>query len=138
LRKDASPRAVSAREISAMAMDMFAEAWPPGSDGILLSHVVEIFPPETITTLYRRAYAALSPGGRLFVWAIMADDAETGGLQAAKSSIYFLSTASGEGMAYPAAAHERWLAESGFSRIARYDAAGIDHGAIVATSSPRP
>jgi hypothetical protein len=63
---------------------------------------------------------------------MMANDSETGGLQAAKSSIYFVSTASGQGMAYPGREHERWLNASGFSDITRYDAREIDHGAIVA------
>jgi methyltransferase len=118
--------------IRCRSLDMFADAWPRGHDGILLSHIVEIFSPHKIVGLYRRAYEALPPGGRLFVWTIMASDSETSGLQAAKSSIYFLSTASGEGMAYPARDHDRWLREVGFSTIVRYDARTIDHGALVA------
>jgi hypothetical protein len=68
----------------------------------------------------------------MFVWTIMADDSETAGLQAAKSSIYFLCAASGEGMAYPGAEHEQSIREIGFSTVRRYDAAEIDHGALVA------
>ena len=47
----------------------------------------------------KKAFEALPHAGRLFVWTIMANDSETGALQAAKSSIYFLCAASGEGMA---------------------------------------
>jgi hypothetical protein len=114
--------------------DMFTDPWPSGCDGILLSHIVEIFTPEKIRFLYRKALELLVPGGRLFVWTIMANDLETQGLQAAKSSTYFLTTASGEGMAYPGKDHTQWLREVGFRAVKRYDAPEIDHGALVAFS----
>jgi methyltransferase len=112
--------------------DMFADPWPAGCDGVLLSHVVEIFSPEKIRFLYRRALSSLPPEGKLFVWTIMANDSETAGLQAAKSSIYFLCAASGEGMAYPGRQHEQALRETGFRTVRRYSADEIDHGALVA------
>ena len=114
--------------------DMFTDPWPSGCDGILLSHIVEIFTPEKIRFLYRKALELLVPGGRLFVWTIMANDLETQGVQAAKSSTYFLTTASGEGMAYPAKDHANWLREVGFRAVKRYDSPEIDHGALVAFS----
>ena len=114
--------------------DMFTDPWPSGCDGILLSHIVEIFTPEKIRFLYRKALEHLVTGGRLFVWTIMANDLETQGLQAAKSSTYFLTTASGEGMAYPAKDHAQWLREAGFRGVKRYDSPEIDHGALVAFS----
>jgi hypothetical protein len=62
----------------------------------------------------------------------MANDSETGSLQAAKSSIYFLCAASGEGMAYPAKDHDEALRRAGFSAVRRYLAAEFDHGALIA------
>jgi O-methyltransferase domain/Dimerisation domain len=114
--------------------DMFTDRWPSGCDGILLSHIAEIFAPEKIRFLYRKALERLVTGGRLFVWTIMANDLETQGVQAAKSSTYFLTTASGEGMAYPAKDHATWLREVGFRAVKRYDSPEIDHGALVAFS----
>jgi hypothetical protein len=122
--------------ITCQSLDMFEAEWPEGHDAVLLSHVVEIFAPEQIQLLYRSAYASLPPRGRLIVWTLMANDTETGGLQAAKSSIYFLSTASGRGMAYPGRDHERWCTAAGFRDIIRYDASETDHGAIVAAKPP--
>ena len=113
---------------------MFTDRWPSGCDGILLSHIVEIFTPEKIRFLYKKALELLVTGGRLFVWTIMTNDLETQGLQAAKSSTYFLTTASGEGMAYPAKDHAQWLGEVGFRAVKRYDSPEIDHGALVAFS----
>ena len=63
----------------------------------------------------------------------MSNDAETEGLQAAKSSIYFLTTASGEGMTWPGAEHEGWLLGAGFGNVKRYDVRATDHGGLVAT-----
>lgn len=114
------------------SMDIFHDPWPTGCDGILMSHLVEIFSVEKVRWLYRRAYEALPQGGQLFLWTLTADDLETGSIQAAKSSIYFLTTASGEGMAYPAKDHERWLTEAGFTTIVRKDVREIDHCAFVA------
>lgn len=125
-----------ADRIACEALDIFDDPWPGGCDGILMSHVVEIFPPPHAQSLYRRAFEALPPGGVLFVWTLMSDDAETGGLQAAKSSAYFASTASGGGFAYPAYEHERWLAAAGFGRSRVLEAAAFDHGGIVAVKAP--
>jgi hypothetical protein len=113
--------------------DMFVDPWPVGQDAVLLSHVVEIFSPEKIRNLYAKAYDSLPAHGRLFVWTIMANDSETAALQAAKSSIYFLCVASGEGMAYPAKQHQELMRAVGFSDVRTYGAAETDHGALVAT-----
>jgi precorrin-6B methylase 2 len=112
--------------------DMFSDTWPADCDAILFSHLVEIFSPARIKGLYKQAFETLPRAGQLFVWTIMANDSETGALQAAKSSIYFLCAASGEGMAYPGLQHEESLRWAGFSTVKRYSAAEVDHGALVA------
>jgi len=114
--------------------DFFVDPWPNELDGVLLSHVVEIFSPERVRGLYGRALAALRPQGKLFIWTITSNDDETGGLQAAKSSAYFLTTASGEGMAYPGREHVAWLREVGFAAIDRTDWRDLDHALFVATA----
>jgi hypothetical protein len=118
--------------IACVEGDMFSDTWPAGCDAILFSHLVEIFSPARIRTLYGQAFETLPPAGQLFVWTVMANDSETGALQAAKSSIYFLCAASGEGMAYPARQHEESLRSAGFSTVKKYPAAKVDHGALVA------
>ena len=130
-RETVRRQALGAR-ITCLEGDMFEDPWPAGADAVLLSHVVEIFSPPKVRALYQKAFDVLPAQGRLCVWAIMANDGETGSLQAAKSSIYFLSAASGEGMAYPGKEHAEWLRGVGFSHVARYDAPEFDHGALVA------
>lgn len=113
--------------------DMFTSPWPPGCDAVLLCHIVEIFSTGNIGLLYQKSCDYLPAGGKLLMWTVMASDDETGRLQAAKSSIYFCCTASGEGMAYPATQHESLLRAAGFATVERYDAIDVGHGALVAT-----
>jgi precorrin-6B methylase 2 len=133
IARESVARAGFADRIRCVAGDMFADPWPEGCDAGLLSHVVEVFSPAKVATLYKTAYESLPVGGRLFVWTILANDEETGALQAAKSSIYFLCVASGEGMAHPAKEHKELMKAAGFRAVKTYSAAEIDHGAIVAT-----
>lgn len=119
--------------IELLPTDIFEETWPD-CDGVLLSHVTEIFSPSRVKTLYRKARRALRSGGHLFVWTIMSDDLETGGFQAAKSSVYFLTTASGEGMAHSGPSHESWLRDAGFDSIRRENHAEVGHGSLVASA----
>jgi precorrin-6B methylase 2 len=114
IARGAVDRAGLADRIRCEEGDMFAHRWPAGHDAAMLSHVVEIFSQAKIRHLYAKAYESLPPKGKLFVWTIMANDAETAALQAAKSSIYFLCVASGEGMAYPAKEHEHLMKAVGF------------------------
>jgi methyltransferase len=132
IARGAIVRSELSRRIACVEGDMFRDPWPQGCDGVLFSHIVEIFSPEKIRFLYERAFLGLPPEGKMFVWTIMANDAETSGLQAAKSSIYFLCAASGEGMAYPGREHEQAIWETGFHMVRRYSAAETDHGALVA------
>ncbi|MGG1944995.1 methyltransferase [Trinickia sp. NRRL B-1857] len=118
--------------VTCVAVDMFSDPWPGGCDGVIFSHVLEIFSPEKIQFLYKKARAYLERDGQLFVWSLMCDDDEAGGLQSVKSSLYFVTVASGEGMAYPVRDHIRWLNDAGFNTVMKYDARAIDHCALVA------
>lgn len=114
--------------------DMLRDEWPGGVDTVLLSHIVEIFDEPTISKLYAKALGSLSEGGKLVIRTMSANDLETGGLQAAKSSLYFLALASGEGMCHPAADHVKWLREVGF-RDVEVIQAETDQSALIARRS---
>ena len=132
IARESVAKAGLASRVVSIEGDMFLDTWPADCDAILFSHLVEIFSPARIRGLYKQAFETLPRSGQLFVWTIMANDSETGALQAAKSSIYFLCAASGEGMAYPALQHEESLRWAGFSTVKTYPAAEVDHGALVA------
>jgi ubiquinone/menaquinone biosynthesis C-methylase UbiE len=111
--------------------DAFVDPLPSNIDAILFSHFLEIFSEEKIQQLYKKAYRALPENGKLIAWTLSCNATETGTLQSAKSSIYFLAVASGEGMTYPAQDHEKWLRAAGFSKVRRSRKG--EHALIIAT-----
>lgn len=113
--------------------DVFNDEWPNGFDAIFASHFVEIFSPEVIKSLYIKIYNYLPQGGQFIMWAAMSNELETAGLQSAKSSMYFLTTASGGGMTYPMSDHKSWLEYAGFSNIKYHASNHIEHTAVVAS-----
>ncbi len=118
--------------IQYLPMDMFKDTWPTGCDGILMSHLLEILSLDKVTQLYDKAHKVLPKDGSLFVWTLMANELESGGLQAAKAGIYLFTVASGEGMPWPAKDHMSLLKKVGFENPIYYEAQDIDHGALVA------
>lgn len=117
--------------ITTYPLDAFKQDWPRGADAILMSHFVEIFSEEKIMCLYRKSYEVLPSGGRFIIWAATTDEFETGALQSAKSSMYFLNTASGEGMTYPKIDQSKWLNKAGFLIKNIYELDDIEHTAFV-------
>lgn len=118
-------------KIDVQAGDIFVDSLPLNIDTVLFSHFLEIFSDEKIQQLYEKVYKALPKNGKLISWTLSCNASETGTLQSAKSSIYFLAVASGEGMTYPAKDHEKWLRVAGFSRV-RTSRKG-EHALIIAT-----
>lgn len=123
---------IASGKIDYFISDAFKPDWPKNYDAILMSHFAEIFSPEKIYDLYKNAHNALDEHGRLFIWAATANEVETGGLQAAKSSLYFLATASGGGMTYPLKDHIEILRKAGFQNIETISAEDIEHTCIIA------
>ncbi|MEU9153592.1 methyltransferase [Streptomyces sp. NPDC048417] len=111
--------------------DIFEDAFPTGADAVLFSHVLEIFSPEQISRLMRKAYDALPPGGKVFVYGYNVSDDETDGVFSARLGLYFNVLASGQGMAYPAVDYENWLTGAGFDRITTVRGFPYEHGLTV-------
>lgn len=118
-----------------VSADIFSSPWNYAQDTILFSHLLEIFSLDKVTFLYQKAYEALPVGGKLFVWTIIANDDETGSLQAAKSSAYFLTMASGEGKAYSKKTHIDLCESIGFDIEMVYDRTEYDHLGLVMVKS---
>ena len=97
--------------------DFFADPFPSGPDAILFSHLLEIFSPDKIKGLLKKAYQALPAGGKVFIYGMACSDDETGGDMAAWGSLYFYALASGEGMMYPVSDYQAWLKEAGFKEV---------------------
>ncbi|GAA4240029.1 class I SAM-dependent methyltransferase [Actinomadura meridiana] len=108
--------------------NIFTDDFPVGSDAVLFSHVLEIFAAEQILALLKKAYDALPPGGRVFIYGYNVSDDETSGVYSARLGLYFNVLASGQGMAYPATDYEEWLRQVGFTAVETVRDMPYEHG----------
>ncbi|MFI7025696.1 methyltransferase [Micromonospora sp. NPDC049900] len=111
--------------------DIMAEPLPAGADAVLVFHIFEIWSRARNTALLRRCRAALPDGGVCLVYNFVSDDAGTGPMSAGLVSPYFLTLASGEGMAYSAADMEQALLDAGFAEVERHEDMGFGHALVV-------
>lgn len=111
--------------------DLFEDPFPSDLDGVLFSHVLEVFAEEQILTLLRKAFDALPEGGRIFIYGFNAADDERRGLLSARLSLYLNVLASGQGMAYPATDYERWLREVGCETVSTFEGLPYEHGLTI-------
>ncbi|MBM2620133.1 methyltransferase domain-containing protein [Actinoplanes sp. LDG1-06] len=111
--------------------EMFRDPIPTGHDAILICHIFEIWALSRSVELLRRCHAALPEGGACLIYNFVSDDAGTGPMSAGLVSPYFLTLASGEGMAYSAADMADALTEAGFAKVERHDRLGYSHALVV-------
>ncbi len=130
LAEDSIRRAGMEQRVDTQAGDFFLDPLPPDTDAVLLAHIMTIWSPEQNVALLRRICAQLAPGGRVFIFNMMASDSGDGPLTAALGSPYFLSIATGKGMLYSWSEYERWVLDAGFGRTERVELPR-DHGVIV-------
>lgn len=128
----------AAARVASHAGDLFDDAWPSDVDGVLFSHVLEVFSAEQILTLLAKALAVLPPGGRIFIYGFNATDDEREGLLSARLSLYLNVLASGQGMAYPGTDYERWLRQVGAVDVTSTGDLPYEHGLTVGTRPARP
>ena len=107
--------------IQVMGADIFVDEFPQNQDCFLFIHVLVIWSLEKNTTLLRRAYEALKPGGSLIIFNMMTSDQEDGPLMAALDSSYFVSIPHEGGMIYTWSDHEQCLRDAGFTQMRRID-----------------
>ena len=120
--------------IQVVGGDIFVDEFPNNQDCFLFIHVLVIWSLDKNTTLLRRAYQALKPGGSLIIFNMMTSDEEDGPLMAALDSSYFVSIPHEGGMIYSWRDHEQCLRDAGFSQMKRiYSDFWAPSGIIVAT-----
>ncbi len=113
--------------------DIFSDPFPPGIDGVLFSHVLEIFSEDQILGMLKNAYDSLPDGGKVFVYGYNVSDDETAGIFGARLGLYFNVLASGQGMAYPARDYEQWLRRTGFRDVGTISGMPYEHGLSLGT-----
>ncbi|MFZ1028629.1 MAG: methyltransferase [Limnoraphis robusta] len=120
--------------IQVRGADIFVDEFPQNQDCFLFIHVLVIWSLDKNTTLLRRAYEALKPGGSVVIFNMMTSDEEDGPLMAALDSSYFVSIPHEGGMIYSWSDHEQCLRDAGFTQMKRiYCDFWAPSGIIVAT-----
>lgn len=96
--------------------DAVGAVWPKDQDVVLMSYLLSAVAEPSIPLLYRKAWEALRPGGRLLIHDFMLDDDETG---PALAALWFLQYLSGriDGISFSAATLAAQLEDQGFEGI---------------------
>lgn len=109
-------RAGLAARIQARVGDMLTDPLGEGFDLVLLSAICHMFSPEENRALYRRAHAALAPGGRLLVQDFILEPEKTAPRFGALFALNMLVATSG-GSSYSEPEYAAWLAEADFRDV---------------------
>ena len=105
----------------AVGKDFLKEEFPTGYSCVLMAHLTPIFSETTNRELLRKAFDALVPGGMICICAPFMNDDETGPLDSALLSPYFLCTVNGQGRHYSLKETKAWLQDAGFVQIDHCD-----------------
>jgi acetylserotonin N-methyltransferase len=78
--------------VDTLSFNMFDDGWPSGYDAVLMTNVLHDWDPKRRADLVAASYAALPPGGHLFLHEILLNDAQDGPVAAAMFSTMMLGT----------------------------------------------
>jgi SAM-dependent methyltransferase len=103
--------------LSYLPLDVIVEDIPGTYDVIWYSNVLHIYSPQENQAVFRRAAAALNPGGRLLIQDAFLHD--RGGLFPEEATLFAVSMLlfTERGNTYTAADTKAWLTDIGFERI---------------------
>jgi len=107
-----------AERISVHSGDMLRDPLGENYDLVFVSAICHMFPPEENQRLFKRAYAALVPGGRFVVQDFILEPDKTAPRQAALFSLNML-VGTRAGSSYSEPEYAAWLRNAGFSDVQR-------------------
>ena len=107
-----------AKRIGTKPGDLRADALGKGYDLVFISAICHMLGPEENRDLFRRAYKALAPGGRVVVRDFVLNAGKTAPLGAALFSLNMLVGTAG-GASYSQLEYTAWLGEAGFQDVRR-------------------
>lgn len=113
--------------------DLLRDPFPPGIDSVLYSHIGSIWSHETNVGVFKRAAAALPPGGRFHVFNMVPADDHSGPLSVTCGSIYFHALATGEGFMHSKVEYAAMLHEAGFASVEIRGDLPVSHALVIGT-----
>ncbi len=78
--------------VDTFAFNMFDDIWPDGFDAILMTNILHDWEARHRAQLVASSYAALPPGGQIFIHEILLNDAQDGPIAGALFSVMMLGT----------------------------------------------
>lgn len=108
--------------VSAIEGDYFVDDFGEGFDVVYVSNIIHSIGADAIAMIYRKAAAALNPGGRIMVKDFFLDDDRCGPAWGARFAVNML-VATEEGQAYTRAETIRALEDAGFTDFSIVDVA---------------
>ena len=108
--------------IDAVSVDMFRQEWPKGYDAIFMSNIFHDWDMDTGAKLAARAYAALPPGGRIYLHEMLIADDASGPMGPAAFSVMMLVGTQGRQYSYAELAG--LLQDAGFADVGVSEAHG--------------
>lgn len=103
--------------LDAIGGDFLTEKFPKGYDGMLFSHVIDIFSEETNKELLKRAFESLSPKGKIFIFTPVVHGDHDNSFTYKIYNAYFLCLANGKGQFYRPEKIVKWVKEMGFKNV---------------------
>jgi predicted O-methyltransferase YrrM len=110
-------------QVSLRAGDMLRDDLGSGYDIIMLNAICHMFSEEQNRDIFRRAYQALAPNGRLVVQDFILNPDKTGPLHATLFSLNML-VATDAGASYSEPEYTHWMKAAGFTEVCRINLPG--------------
>lgn len=123
LTEDYVARAGASAQVTVRAGDMLTDAYGTGYDLVMLNAICHMFSPKQNESIFRKALAALAPGGRLVVQDFILNPDKTGPQFAALFSLNML-VGTENGASYNEGEYTRWLNAAGFANVERKNLPG--------------
>jgi hypothetical protein len=123
--------------VKTIGLDALTDDFPNlGCDAVLFAHFLEIWSPDKVKLMLRKASRVLTKDASIFLISKLQNDDELGPMLVALLASYFATVASGEGQFFTKAELSALLRDAGFEILNVYPVAADDLIEGVRVSDP--
>lgn len=117
MAEQAKQRFTDHSRLNAIGGDFLIDEFPAGFDGMLFSHVIDIFDEETNRKLFNKAFERLPSKGKICIFTPVVQGSPDNSFTFKIYNAYFLCLANGQGQFYPPKRILSWVKEAGFDKV---------------------